>query len=115
MIKSPTSDLRERIEKFLRGSRCLSRGQPPIDELMQKWLDGVLSDDPAASDRLRVAIEFSLARVAAADARAPLSGPELDAHWCATRQEGGDSKGHPTRDTNRLTLRVEGRCPRCPI
>ena len=57
----------------------MRQGAPPIDELMQEWVYGVLSCDQAASNRLRIAIEYSLAQVAKADAAAYLSRPESDA------------------------------------
>jgi hypothetical protein len=79
-------DLRGRIEKFLHGPRCIRPGQPPIDALMQQWVDGALSCDPAASDKLKVAIQFSLAQVAEADAASELSGPEKDARYCYVRR-----------------------------
>jgi hypothetical protein len=79
MHESSASELRDRIEHFLRGPRCLSRGQPRIDELMQQWIDGVLASDPAASTKLKAAIEYSLAEVAKADATAALSRPASDA------------------------------------
>ncbi len=68
--------------QFLHGSRCLSPGQPPIDELMQQWLDGVLSRDPAASSKLKVAIEFSLAKAGEADSTEAPPGAARDAMNC---------------------------------
>jgi hypothetical protein len=84
--ESQASDLGDRIEKFLRGPRCVGRGEPPIDTLMQQWVDGVLARDLAASDKLAVAIEYSLSAVAKADANAPLSGPAADARNCYARR-----------------------------
>src|SRR5262249_24727468 len=80
--------LEDRIRTFLRGPRCLSRGQPPIDELMEEWLDGVLGRDPEAGRKLTGALEFCRAKVAQADAAARLTGPERDARLCfAARAE----------------------------
>src|ERR1700751_5989937 len=45
------NDWPQTIEKFLRGPRCLSHGQRPIDELMRQWVDGVLSHDSAAGNK----------------------------------------------------------------
>ncbi len=86
MVVPSTVALREQIEKFLRGSRCVMCGQPPIDELMRSWLDGFLSQDPAAGEKIETAIKFSIAYVAAADARGPMSGPKRDARNCYARR-----------------------------
>ena len=64
----------------------MTRDQPPIDELVRQCLDGLLFRDPAASSKLKVAIEFSLAEVAKADAAAPLAGPEQDARCCYAKR-----------------------------
>jgi hypothetical protein len=53
---------------------------------MQQWVDGVLSNDPAASDKLKTAIEFSHAMVAEADAAAPLSGAGQNARNCHVKR-----------------------------
>jgi len=82
MDESGEDDLAERIKKFLRGPRCLSPGQPPTDELMEQWVDGRLSRDPLAADKIEAAIKFSTERVEKAGAIAERPGPAQDARNC---------------------------------
>lgn len=86
MDESLVDTLRHTIEKHLRGPLCASRGMPPTDGLMRQWVNGVLSRDPEARNKLRCAIEFSRAKVAEADAAAPLSGPAQDARSCYAKR-----------------------------
>src|SRR5262245_9619561 len=82
MDQAAAGDLGGRLRQFRRGPRCISRGQPPTDKLMQQWVDGVLSRDPLARKKIAVAIRFSISKVAKADATAQLSGPAQDARHC---------------------------------